>query len=187
MADSSALDALLALLPLDRLPRTGWLLRGVPAAESVAGHLLGSAHVALALGARVEPALDLARVLAMTLVHDLPEAVSGDLPRPAARHLPPGAKAKMEDALAQELAGGLSALALDAWSEYRGRTTREARFAHLCDTLQLGVRLLGYERAGQRGLEEFHAGLVELDASEFEPAEALRRDLVRALNTGSAN
>jgi len=46
-------DHLIALLieatVLKRLPRTGWLLRGVPAAESIADHSFGTAFVVLAL------------------------------------------------------------------------------------------------------------------------------------------
>ena len=64
------LEALLDLGALDALPRTGWLLRGVQPAESVAGHLLGVAHMALALAPRVDLPLDLGRVLAMAVLHD---------------------------------------------------------------------------------------------------------------------
>ncbi len=175
------LDTLLGLLPLDRLPRTGWVQGGVSDPESIAGHLLGTAHIALALGPRIEPSLDLERVLAMALVHDLPEAASGDLPRPAAAHLPPGAKARMEDELARELVEPLSDAAARAWREYSKRETREARFVALCDTLQLGVRLVGYERARRGGLGSFHAVLAELDCDGFPPAEALRLEIMGAL------
>ena len=44
----SILAALTPLLALDRLPRSGWLLAGVPAPESVAAHSLGTALVVLA-------------------------------------------------------------------------------------------------------------------------------------------
>lgn len=173
------LEPLLRLLPLDALPRTGWSLAGVPAPESIAGHVLGAAHLALALGQRVDPPLDLEQVLAMVLVHDLPEALSGDLPRGAARALPEGAKAAMEDALALELAGPLGLEG--AWAQYREGATREARFARLCDKLQLGVRLVGYRRAGQGGLDEFRTGLEELDCGEFPAADALRAEILAAL------
>ena len=76
MNDSEAegvLASLLALGPLDALHRTGWVLRGVPRPESVAGHILGVAHMALALAPRVQPPLDLGRVLAMAVLHDAPE------------------------------------------------------------------------------------------------------------------
>lgn len=173
------LEPLLRLLPLDALPRTGWTLAGVPAPESIAGHVLGAAHLALALGPRAEPPLAMDRVLAMVLVHDVPEALSGDLPRAAALALPDGAKAAMEQALAAELAGPLGLE--EAWAEYQAGATREARFARLCDKLQLGVRLVGYRRAGQAGLDEFRGGLEALDCAEFPAAAALREEILAAL------
>lgn len=68
---------------LKRVPRQGWLDRGVSPleTESVADHSLGVALLAwmAALEARADGAdLDPARVLALALVHDLPEAEIGD-------------------------------------------------------------------------------------------------------------
>jgi len=177
----SQLTALLALLVLDDLPRTGWILRGVPRPESVAGHVLGTAFVALALGPRVEPPLDMRGVLTMALVHDVPEAATGDLPRRAGAWLPGGAKREMEAAAAREVLEHLSLDAHAAFESYAASATREARFVRLCDKLQLGVRLLGYQRAGQRGLEEFAANLRRLDCREFQVADELRREILAAL------
>lgn len=173
------LEALLRLLPLDALPRTGWIQAGIGAPESIAGHVLGTAHLALALAPRVEPGLDLGRVLGLVLVHDVPEALSGDLPRAASQALPAGAKRAMEDQLAAELLTPMGGEAL--WQEYQEQATREARFARLCDKLQLGVRLVGYERSGSAGLEDFRAGLEGLDASEFAPARDLLDEILRSL------
>lgn len=177
-APAATLASLLALVPLDDLPRTGWTLRGIESPESVAGHILGVAHVALALGPHMTPALDLGRVLAMALVHDAPEAVTGDLPRPAARHLPSGAKKAMEAGVARELLSPLSSAATDAYAEYIDQGTREARFVKLCDKIQLGVRLVAYEQAGRRGLNEFWSGLALGDDSADFPAA---QDLLQAL------
>lgn len=173
------LEPLLRLLPLDALPRTGWALAGVPRPESIAGHILGTAHLALALGPQIDPPINLERLLALTLVHDLPEAASGDLPHPAGQALPEGAKEAMEDRLAAQLAGPLGLEEL--WAEYRLQGSREARLARLCDKLQLGVRLVGYMRAGQQGLGEFRPGLESLDCSEFPPADELLREILGAL------
>ena len=172
------LESLLRLLPLDDLPRTGWILGGVSQPESVAGHILGTSHLALALSPQVEPPLELGRVLAMALVHDAPEAGSGDLPRPAAIHLPEGAKKQMEDALAGEVLAPLSGPATEAWAEYSAQETREARFVALCDSLQMGVRWVGYQRAGWRGLGNFEAHFSALDCREFPAAEALRQEIL---------
>lgn len=176
------LQALLALVPLDRLPRTGWLQRGVVVPESLAGHTVGVAHLALALAPRESPALAPDRVVALCLVHDAPEALTGDLPRSGSRHLPPGAKAQAEAAAARELLEPLHPLALERWREYAGGETREARFARLCDRLQLGVRLLAYLRAGQRGLDDFVATVRALDATEFPAAAAFHGELLAALD-----
>ncbi len=173
------LEPLLRLLSLDGLPRTGWALAGVPRPESIAGHVLGTAHLALALGPRIDPPIDLGRLLALVLVHDIPEAASGDLPLPASRALPPGAKEAMEDSLASALAAPLGLG--DLWGEYQLGESREARLAHLCDKLQLGVRLVGYLRAGQLGLDEFRQGLETLDCSEFPPANELLQEILQSL------
>jgi len=42
------------------------------------------------------------------------------------------------------------------------------------------VRLVGYERAGRRGLGDFWAGLQQLDASEFPACAALLAELLAA-------
>ena len=84
----SLLQPLLALLPLDRLPRTGWVIHGVPEAESISDHILSTCHLVLALGPRINPPLDTERALALAVVHDAPEALTGDLPRGARKRLP---------------------------------------------------------------------------------------------------
>ena len=48
----------------------------------------------------------------------------------------------------------------------------------LCDSLQLGVRLVGYRREGRAGLDEFRRGLEELDCSGFAPAQALLDEIL---------
>ena len=77
-------DHLIALLVettvLKRLPRTGWLFRGVPAAESIADHSFGTAFVVLALAdvlnasGTLPTPLDAGKALAIAVLHDLPEA-----------------------------------------------------------------------------------------------------------------
>jgi putative hydrolase of HD superfamily len=183
------LEALLPLLALDRLPRTGWLLAGVAAPESVAAHSLGTALVALTLGPRVAPALDLDRAVSLAVLHDAPEALLTDLPRSAAECLPEGAKAAAEDHAARRLLAPLSEEAHARFNEYRAQETREARFARLCDKLHLGVRWLGYRREGHAGLGEFRAVVAVLDCGEFAPCVDLRAEILAAadrLDAGEA-
>jgi putative hydrolase of HD superfamily len=180
-ASSPLLGALLALQPLHDLPRTGWILRGIDDPESVGDHVLSTAFVVLALAPRVDPPLNLERALALALVHDVPEALTGDLPRTASMLLPPGAKAAMEGEAARRLLAPLSRTALDLWNECAAKESREARFVHVCDRLQLGLRLVAYARAGRRGLEEFAQTVQELDCREFPAAAALRDEILAAV------
>ena len=175
------LDALLALQPLHDLPRTGWILRGIETPESIGDHVLATAFLVLALGPRVEPALDVERALSMAVLHDVPEALIGDLPKSAAALLPQGAKLAAENLAADQLITPLSGLALERWQEYCAKATREARFARICDRLQLGLRLIAYVRAGRAGLDEFRSTVSELDCTEFAAAEKLKAEILAAL------
>lgn len=155
------LSLLLRANGLKTLPRTGWALRGVAAPESVAAHAHGTALVALALLELVDEPLDRARALAMAVLHDLPECVTGDWPVAAGRLLPPGAKAAAESAaLASLLAGQpFAGVWRDLWREYDERRTPEARLVRDADRLDLLLQALVYERTtGHRDLGEFWEG-----------------------------
>ena len=79
------IDTMINLDSLADLPRTGWLLRGVRPCESIADHSFGVALCALLLcdAMRAEGAtLDGEKVLRMAILHDAPEARTGDLPMP---------------------------------------------------------------------------------------------------------
>jgi len=173
------LHALLELLALDRLPRTGWLQAGVPAPECVAAHSLGVSLVALALAPAVEPPQAVDRCCALASVHDAPEAWLGDLPKTAARLLPAGAKSAAEGRAALELLGGLSTTAHERWAEYEAGETREARFVRICDRLALGVRALGYRKAGLGKLASFRTSIEQLTCEEFPPCSRLREELLQ--------
>jgi len=172
------LRALLELLPLESLPRTGWLQHGIDPAESLADHTTGVGFLALFLAPRVEPPLNVDRVVTLALVHDAPEALTGDLSLTGSALLPPGAKRQAEEAAAQRL---LEPLGLERWREIEAGETREARFAKLCDRLQLGLRLLAYLRSGRRRLEDFVETLRALDCAEFPVAGEFQAELLRAI------
>jgi putative hydrolase of HD superfamily len=143
--------------------------------------VLSTAFLVLALGPRIEPAIDVERALSMAVLHDTPEALTGDWPRSAAELLPIGVKHAAEDEAAKRLLTPLSGLALERWQEYRAQATREARFARVCDRLQLGLKLVAYTRAGHTGLGEFRATVRELDCVEFGAAAALKAEILAAL------
>ncbi|MBJ73085.1 MAG: oxetanocin [Sandaracinus sp.] len=145
----------LRLDPLADLPRTGWLLRGVAAPESIAAHSHGVALVAMLLvdalrerGERV----DGERVLRMALVHDAPEAATGDVPMPVKSPALDAALKDAEATLAARLLGeGYAAL----WREAEAQESLEARVVKAADKIQMMIKLLAYEAQGRGALREF--------------------------------
>jgi putative hydrolase of HD superfamily len=155
---------------LKRVSRTGWLDRGVPAAEteSVADHTFRVALLAW-LAATAEPSLDRDRVVKLALLHDLAEAVTGDLPPydPVElaqaeeaeradllnrRHVRSRARAEakraaeaaaMADLLA-DLPGVLADELGGLWRELDVGTSAEARFVKQADKLETFLQSLEY-------------------------------------------
>ncbi|MFO7654039.1 MAG: HD domain-containing protein [Candidatus Krumholzibacteriia bacterium] len=176
------LDLLQNAQRLKSVPRSGWLLRGVTPAESVADHSWGTALTALLLvemgPEHGDPPVDRARVLTLALLHDLPESVITDIPRLAARYLPEGAKEQAELAALGDLLAGLPVAAswLALWEELRSGDSPEARLVHDADRLELLAQSLRYAAAGNRTLDDFWEGRREEDF-----ARAAARALFRAL------
>ena len=152
--NQTLLDLLLELQVLDRVPRSGYALRGVAQPESISEHSFHLTFLAWALAAE-EPGLDRTRVMELALVHDLAEARTGDLPRTAAHYLPEGAKAAAEKSVASDMLAPLGESATELVAEYQARETPEARFVSVCDKLQLLIKASVYERWGARTMGEF--------------------------------
>lgn len=150
----SLLDVVLELQNLDRVPRSGWMLRGVAEPESVTEHSWHVLFLVWALGPRI-PGIDVARAVEMAVVHDLAEVRLGDLPRTASRYLPEGAKKEAERRALEEILAPLPPRAGELWAEYAEGTSPEARLVKACDKLQLMVKASAYEGWGAGGLGEF--------------------------------
>jgi putative hydrolase of HD superfamily len=166
--NAGLVDALLELQILDRVPRSGWVLRGVAEPESVSEHAFHVVLLVWALGPAV-PGLDVARAVELAIVHDLAEVRLGDLPRTAARYLPEGAKHAAEEAALAELLAPLGDRAARLYREYHERATQEARFVAACDKLQLMLKVTLYERWGAGGLAEFWEHPANFPDDEFAP------------------
>ena len=152
--NGSLLDLFLELQILDRVPRSGYVLRGVHDPESVTEHSWHVLFLVWTLGAR-SAGLDVTRAMEIALVHDLAELRIGDLPRVASRYFPAGAKKAAEAAAMAEVLAPLPERALALYEEYQQGVTPEARFVKACDKLQLMIKVLVYERWGTGALAEF--------------------------------
>ena len=149
---------------LKRLPRTGWVMRGVPHVESIADHSYGVAFMALILAEALngaaqadQPALDVEKVLVMAVLHDLAEVRLTDLPASAVRLIPREVKSQAEAAAMAEILGPLPETAHLAalWQEFEDRTSPEGQLVRDADKLEMMVQCLRYEQAGSHGLDEF--------------------------------
>ena len=164
--NQSTLEVLLELQILDRVPRSGYCLRGIADPESVSEHTFHTTFLAWALAAE-EPQLDRLRVMELALVHDLPEVRTGDLPRTAAGYLAPGSKAAAEIAAARDILAPLGERATELVAEYQAGETAEARFVRICDKLQLLIKATVYEDWGALGLSELRENLDNLSDGGF--------------------
>ncbi|HUM71714.1 MAG TPA: HD domain-containing protein, partial [Chloroflexota bacterium] len=145
---------------LKRTARTGWGQRGVPDAENVAAHSFGVVFTALTLAQVVEEPLDLGRLLALAALHDLPEALTTDIPTPAWRYLPPGIKTEVERGAMTEMLAGVPFAAkwMGLWEELHAGQTAVARLVHDADKLEMYLQAWVYEQqTGNRFLAEFWA------------------------------
>ena len=173
--EGRVLDLLLHANRLKVTPRGGWVVRGLTDVESVAAHSFGVGFVALILAELIEETIDLEKVLTMALVHDLAESVITDIPSPALRFFPDGAKRTAEMNVLTELLDGLPfAERLKTWwQEFEDRTSVEGRLVRDADRIELLLQAFVYELiSANRHLDEFWVG-QEDRPFEFEATEQL--------------
>jgi putative hydrolase of HD superfamily len=115
--------------------RSAWTAAGTP--ETTAAHTWRLCLMAMVL-ANSFPDVDHARLIRMLLVHDLAEAVSGDVPAPAQVGAPSKSDGERRDlqALVASLPAGVRDEILQLWEEYEAAITREAQVAKALDKLE---------------------------------------------------
>lgn len=119
---------------LKNVTRTSWTSEGHQ--ESVAEHTWRLCLMALVLGRDLE-GIDMARLMKMCVIHDLGEAIGGDI---SATLQPAEGKAAQERAdlqvLLEPLPAAVQAEILELWDEYESAATPEARIAKALDKLE---------------------------------------------------
>jgi putative hydrolase of HD superfamily len=174
----TTVDTLLHGIQLKQTARTGWGQRGVPDAESVADHSFGVAFAVVVLAPQLDQPLDLAKALAMAVLHDLPEALTSDIPSPAWRLMPEGVKRHTEERAMRLIAGGVDGgeALLALWQELKEGRTIEARLVNDADKIDLYLQALVYEQqSGNRRLGEFWQKPAEFHLSQAQAlVEALQ-------------
>ena len=120
---------------LKTVTRSGWTSTGD--AESVAEHTWRLCLMAMVLYGRAED-IDLARLLKMCLIHDLGEAIGGDVPAPLQVAGSPKAGQERADllSLVEPLPAAVQREILELWDEYEAASSPEAKLAKGLDKLE---------------------------------------------------
>jgi putative hydrolases of HD superfamily len=120
---------------LKTVTRTGWTSTGQR--ESVAEHTWRLALMAMLLYGR-RPDIDLARLLKICLIHDLGEAIGGDVPAPAQSAETDKATQERTDLLRliESLPRPLQEDIVGLWDEYETAGSLEAKLAKGLDKLE---------------------------------------------------
>ena len=135
---------------LNKTPRTGFRFLG-SGKESVAEHILRTLFIGYSL-CKLDPAADELKVLRMCLVHDLPEARTGDQNYMYKKYVTVDEEKAVRELTEHLPFGGEIRAVLEEFNE---KKTREALLAHDADQLGLILQLKEYGDLGNRYSQEW--------------------------------
>jgi len=151
----SIVDTMISLHPLERVPRSGFLLRGVTEPESVAAHSHALALLTLLVCENYPNDFDPVKAVEMALIHDLQEVRTMDIPLPAGSDDFRAAKEKAEEEIFNSLFERLSPRMVERYAEYSKGNSPEARLVRGLDKAQMMIKVMCYEREGRGRLDDF--------------------------------
>lgn len=137
-------------LMLKDLPRSGYAFLG-SGHENVAEHAFVITLIAYAMG-QLHPGVDRERLLAMCLLHDIPEARTGDLNYVNKTYVEADEKGAIAD-LASNVPFGSQVTGL--LKEFREKTTLESQLANDADQLAFLLNLKRLHDTGKRGPQKW--------------------------------
>ncbi|KAJ1732298.1 hypothetical protein LPJ61_002110 [Coemansia biformis] len=152
---SSVIDFLSIVERLKRTKRTGWVNSGIAGPESVADHMFRMGIMAMLID---DESLDRTRCIKMCIVHDLAEALVGDITpfdgitKEEKRKLERNGMRDIVDTL------GTSAVAHEIeslWLEYEDSVTSEAKLVHDLDKCEMIQQAMEYEKSDGKRLDSF--------------------------------
>lgn len=156
---------------LKSVKRTGWILKGVKNAESVADHTW---RMGLLISLLTPKNLNKEKLLEMNTIHDLGEIGVGDIKWETGRKVIGSQKIKHQDEVTvmRKIFGNYPAgkKYIKLLKEFNEQKSPEAKFLKQIDKLEMALQALEYERAGYKNLNEFWENAEKyLEGEELEP------------------
>ncbi|KAH7031372.1 HD domain-containing protein [Microdochium trichocladiopsis] len=158
---SSPLPFIHILERLKTTKREGWRRFGIDRGESIADHMYRMSLMTFLCPPALAPKLDLNKCMKMCLVHDMAEALVGDItpvdgvPKPEKNRREAETMDYICTGLLGKLHGGLAGAEIRAiWQEYEDSKTIDSHFVHDLDKMELLCQMVEYEkRGGDRSLD----------------------------------
>jgi putative hydrolase of HD superfamily len=140
---------------LKEVKRKGWIKAGVKNPESVAEHVYGLTILSMLISDL--KGLNVEKMLKLAVIHDLEEAVLGDL-TPEEKKKKNNLKMLEEKAIKKVLSSlplNLKHKYYSLWLEYKNASSKEAKLIKELDKLEMVIQALLYEEKFNLNLEEF--------------------------------
>ncbi|RDX82333.1 HD domain-containing protein 2 [Mucuna pruriens] len=178
-SSSSVIDFLTLCHRLKTTKRKGWVNHGIKGAESIADHMYRMALMALIAGD--VPGLNRERCIKIALVHDIAEAIVGDIT--PSDGVPKAEKSRMEqealNKMCELLGGGMRAEEIkELWAEYENNSSLEANLVKDFDKVEMILQALEYEIEHGKVLDEFFlstAGKFQTEIGKSWASEIISR------------
>ena len=168
---------------IENILREGWVRRKIPVSriESVSEHTLQVCMLASLYTHELGlEDIDIGKLLEMSIIHDLGEAVIGDIPVIDPAH---NSKREIEEKGVIEMLSvlplKLQSYYMKLWLEFENKQSKEALLAYQCDKLSAVLKAKHYEtQTGREGLfKEFYEGKTTQKAFENGPLSEVFKDI----------
>ncbi|PVH94534.1 hypothetical protein DM02DRAFT_721242 [Periconia macrospinosa] len=155
--------------------RAGWCRFGIDNGESISDHMYRMSILTMMAPSSVSSKLDILRCCRMALVHDMAEALVGDIT--PVDNVSKVDKSRREaetmdyicDKLLGRFNGGLNGKEIrELWQEYEDSVTPESLFVHDIDKVELISQMVEYERSTKctKDLGEFSWVATKIQSKE---------------------
>lgn len=144
---------------LKKLVRKGWEIRGITNPESVAEHTFGVTLLSLVFAKTMN--LDVVKCLIIALIHDIGEAIIGDItPRDK---ISSNTKYKLENDAVSTIVSYIddSDYLKKMWEDYEFELSDEGRLVKEIDKLEMAFQAYSYEKEQGKNLNEFYDYVME--------------------------